>query len=61
MLDPLFTIFFGSKVGVSLVNNPKNLDPSYEMDLDFLDCFGRENTILQQNFIKHSRDENRLF
>ena len=22
--------------------NPKNLDPSYKMDLDFWDCFGRE-------------------
>ena len=24
------------------LNNPKDLDPSYKMDLDFLDCFGRE-------------------
>ena len=24
-------------------NNPKNLDPSSKMDLDFWDCFGREN------------------
>ena len=24
----------------SYQNNPKNLDPSYKMDLDFLDCLG---------------------
>ena len=23
-------------------NNPKNLDPSHKMDLDFSDCFGGE-------------------
>ena len=23
-------------------NNPKTLDPSYKMDLEFWDCFGRE-------------------
>ena len=28
---------------------PKNLDPSDKMDLDFWDCFGRENPILQLN------------
>ena len=27
-----------------LQNNPKNLDPSYKMDLDFLDCFGTANS-----------------
>ena len=27
-------------------NNPKNLDPSYKMDLDFRDCFGRGNTLV---------------
>ena len=25
-------------------NNPKDLDPSYDMDLDFWDCFGRKKT-----------------
>ena len=25
-------------------NNPKNLDPSYKMGLDFWDCFRRKNT-----------------
>ena len=27
------------------LNNPKDLDPSYKMDLDFGDCFGREKTL----------------
>ena len=26
-----------------LQNNPENLDPSYKMDLDLWDCFGRVN------------------
>ena len=25
--------------------NPKDLDPSYKMDLDFWDCFGRKITL----------------
>ena len=29
---------------------PDNLDPSYKMDLDFWNCFDRENPILQQNY-----------
>ena len=28
------------------LNNPKDLAPSYKMDLDFLDCFGRKKTVL---------------
>ena len=47
--------------------NPKNLDPSYKMDLDFWGCFGggKEKTspILQQNYTRpvldilvHSRE-----
>ena len=27
------------------LNNPKDLDPSYKMDLDFWDCFGRKKTL----------------
>ena len=27
------------------LNKPKDLDPSYKMDLDFLDDFGREQTL----------------
>ena len=27
---------------LSFLNNPKNLDPSYKMDLDFWDCLGRK-------------------
>ena len=30
-----YAVFF------SFQNNPKNLDPSYKMDLDFWDCLGR--------------------
>ena len=34
--------FFGHKtVSFSSKNNPKNLDPSYKMDLDLWDCLGR--------------------
>ena len=32
-------------------NNPKNLDPSYKMDLDLRDCLGRVKLVLQKNFI----------
>ena len=37
------TVFF------SFQNNPKNLDPSYKMDLDLWDCLGRVKPVLQQN------------
>ena len=34
--------FFSYKTGLfSFQNNPKDLDPSYKMDLDLSDCFGR--------------------
>ena len=37
-----FTYFFGYKTEFfSFLNNPKNLDPSYKMDLDLWDCLGR--------------------
>ena len=32
-------------------NNPKNLDPSYKMDLDLWDCLGRVKLVLQKNCI----------
>ena len=35
----------------SFQNNPKNLDPSYKMDLDLWDCLGRVKLLLQQNFL----------
>ena len=39
--------FFGYKMGLfSFHNNPKNLDPSYKMDLDLWDCLGRVKLIL---------------
>ena len=34
----------------SVQNNPKNLDPSYKMDLDFGDCLGTVKLVLYQNF-----------
>ena len=33
-------------------NNLKNLDPSYKMDLDFLNCDVREKPVSKQNFIQ---------
>ena len=34
--------FFSDKTELfSFKNNPKNLDPSYKMDLDLWDCLGR--------------------
>ena len=34
------TVFF------SFQDNPKDLDPSYKMDLDLRDCFGRVKLVL---------------
>ena len=28
------------------LNNPKDLDPSYKMDLDFWDCLGKKKKLL---------------
>ena len=43
--------FFGYKTGFfSFQNNPKDLDPSYKMDLDLWDHLGRVKLVLQQNF-----------
>ena len=39
--------FFGSKTEFyPYQNNPKNLDPSYKMDLDLWDCLGRLKLVL---------------
>ena len=39
--------FFDYKTeSLSFLNNPKNLDPSYKMDLDLGDCLGRIDPIL---------------
>ena len=39
--------FFGYESEIfSFQNNPKNLDPSYKMDLDLWDCLGRVKLIL---------------
>ena len=42
--------FFGYKTVFSFQNNPKILHPSYKMDLDHWDCFGRVKLVLWQNF-----------
>ena len=44
--------FFGYKTEVFFPSKtiPKNLDPSYKIDLDLWDCLGRIKLILQQNF-----------
>ena len=47
--------------------NPKNLDPSYKMDLDIWDCFGRETHLVArfrkagQDVWTHSRDDKTPF
>ena len=33
---------FYYNTSLPFLNNPKDPDPSYETDLDFLDCFGRK-------------------
>ena len=39
---PPLPYFFGYKTEfVSFQNNPKNLDPSYKMDLDLWNCSGK--------------------
>ena len=39
--------FFGYKTEFfPFQNNPKDLDPSYKMDLDLLDCLGRVKLVL---------------
>ena len=42
-LTPPKQYFFGYKTEffVSFQNNPKDLDPSYKMDLDLWDCLGK--------------------
>ena len=48
----------------SFQNNPKNLDPSYKMDLDLWDCFGGVKTHIIAKFQRmdlvicsHSKEE----
>ena len=44
--------FFGYKMECfSFQNIPKNLDPSYKMDLDIWDCWGRVKLVLWHNFV----------
>ena len=45
--------FFGCKTKFfSFQNNPKNLDPSYKMDLDLWDRLGRVKLVIPQKFQK---------
>ena len=37
---------FAIKRVLPFLNNPKDQDPSYKMDLDFWDCFGSNNLCL---------------
>ena len=43
-IQVLCHIFSAIRQSFSFQNNPKNLDPSYEMDLDLWDCLGRVNS-----------------
>ena len=38
---------FCYKTNFTLPNNPKDLDPSYKMDLDLWNCFGKKNSVFQ--------------
>ena len=38
--------FFGYKEFLSFQNSPKDLDPSYKMDLDLWDCLERVKLVL---------------
>ena len=50
-LLPWIPYFFCYKIEFfSFQNNPKNLDPTYKMDLNLRDCLGRVKLTLQQNF-----------
>ena len=52
MLDKQYTLFLRYKTEVfPFQNNPKNLDLSYKMDLDFSGLFRKGLTVLLQNFI----------
>ena len=57
-IQPLPYFFAYKTVFFFFQNNPKNLDPSYKMDLDLSDCLGRVKPVLQQNLIicTHSRE-----
>ena len=44
--------FFGYKMRFySFLNNRKDLDPSYKMDLDLCYCLGRVKLVFYQNFM----------
>ena len=39
-------------------NNPKNLNPSYKMDLDLLDCLGRVKLVSFHTDLKQKNPKN---
>ena len=49
---PYVPYFFGHKTEFfAFQNNPRDLDPSYKMDLDLWDGLGRVKLVFYQNFI----------
>ena len=48
---PKYPISLVIRQSFSFQINPKNLDPSYKVDLDLWDCLGRVKLVLYQNFI----------
>ena len=49
--NSILLYFFGYKMQVfHFQNNPKNLDPSSKMDLDFWDCFRMDKLDLKAGF-----------
>ena len=42
---------------LSKQNNPITLDPSYKMDLEFWDCFGRDQTPFSQTCLQQAPKE----
>ena len=44
--DHVYLISLVIRQSFPFQNNPKDLDPSYKMDLDLWDCFGRRKIIL---------------
>ena len=46
MMERVLYFFSNKTEFFSFPNNPKDLDPSYKMDLDLLDCLGRVKLVL---------------
>ena len=46
LMFPMYHISSVIRQSFSFQNNPKDLDPSYKMDLDLWDCLGRVKLVL---------------